>query len=508
MTAPARTAPPSEVVIGLDVGTTAVKAVAFGVGTAWRHTGEVEYPLLQPAPGHQVQDQAVIGSAVTAALAECAARTRGSRVLAVSVSAAMHGLIGLGRDMQPLTPLVTWADSRASAQARQLHESGCAADLHRTSGAPVHPMTPLTKLMWFRQEAPELFSRVRWWIGLKDHVLHLLTGALVTELSSASGTGLLDMSARDWSAPALDLAGITAEHLPRILPSTAVLELSAAAAASTGLPAGTPVVAGAADGPLANLGTGAIAPGTVALSLGTSGAVRTVVREPFADPHGRLFCYALTETAWVVGGAISNGGVVMRWAGDVFGRDLHDDRPNDALLLDLASRAPAGSDGLIMLPYLLAERAPLWDPQLRGAFLGVRHLHTREHFVRAAMEGVALQLSAIVADLDRLGPVTSVQLTGGAFRSALWRTVIAATLDRPAYATGDAEGSALGAAVLGLHALGRTGEIGAGLTLLGAAGEVGEPIRVAPADVRAYRRNRDGLAALLGSYRSAASLFS
>ncbi|WP_406385645.1 gluconokinase [Streptomyces sp. NBC_01618] len=511
MTAAPHTAAPTEVVIGLDVGTTAVKAVAFGVDVYWRCTAEREYSLEQPAPGWQVQDPAAIGAAVIAALAECVAGCAGARVLAVSLSSAMHGLIGLDADRHPLTPLVTWADERARGEARLLRDSGRAAELHRVSGAPVHPMTPLTKLMWFRREAAELHARVRWWIGLKDYVLQLLTESLVTELSSASGTGMLDMATRSWSAPALDLAGVTPYQLPEILPTTAVLDLSASSAASIGLPPGTPVVAGGADGPLGNLGSGAVAPGIVGLSLGTSGAVRTVVREPFADPDGRLFCYALTDTAWVVGGAVSNGGVVVRWVGDVFGRDLlaaSGGAATDTELLELAARAPAGSDGLVMLPYLLAERAPLWDPDLRGAFIGVRHSHTRDHFVRAAVEGVALQLSTIVTELERLEPVKAVQVTGGAFRSPLWRSVVAAVLNRPVHAAGDVEGSALGAAALGLLALGRVTELADGPARLGVlpVGE-GDPVSVDPNDAAAYAQLRAGVSVLLDCYRPVATLF-
>lgn len=184
------------------------------------------------------------------------------------------------------------------------------------------------------------------------------------------------------SAAALDVAGVRAEQLPPIISRTATLDLSTTMAARVGLRAGTPVVVGAGDGPLGNLGTGALEPGVV----------------------GRLFCCALTDDAWVVGGAVSNGGVVVRWAGDVFGSDLRpgtDGAPRDAELLALAHAVPPGSDGLVMLPDLLAERAPLWDPDLTGAYLGIRHAHTRGHFVRAAVEGVAFQLSAIVDELDR-----------------------------------------------------------------------------------------------------------
>lgn len=506
---PAPAYPPAEVVIGLDVGTTATKAVAFGLGSTWRTTVVREYPLLQPAPGQQVQDPGTLVAAVLAALTDVVSQVRGAHVVAVSVSSAMHGLVGLDADLRPLTPLLTWADARATDEARGLRDSGQATELHRTSGTPVHPMSPLAKLLWFARHEPELSSRVRTWAGLKDLVLLALTGTLATELSSASGTGLLDLSTRAWNPSALALAGVRDDQLPPVLPTTAALGLSASVAARTGLATATPVVVGAGDGPLGNVGTGALARGVVGLSVGTSGAVRMVVPEPVVDPSGRLFCYALTDRAWVVGGAVSNGGIAARWAGSVFGPDSGGARTGDAELLELASSVPPGSDGLVALPYLLAERAPLWDPSLTGAFLGVRHSHTRGHFVRAVVEGVALQLSALVAELDRLAPVVDVRATGGVFRSAVWRSAVAGAIGHPLTVTGGAEGSALGAAALGLHAVGRAPSVGLAVELLspGLLAGSGQRVPVTAAEAAALARSRRAVPALLASYAAVAGLF-
>lgn len=506
--------PPAEVVIGLDVGTTATKAVVFGLRSPWRHTVVREYPLLQPAPGWQVQDPQTVVAAVMGALAEVVSQSRGAKVLAVSLSAAMHGLVGLDDTLRPLTPIVTWADSRAVDEGRLLRESGQGAALHRTSGTPMHPMSPLTKLMWFSRHEPETAARARAWVGLKDLVVHALTGTLVTELSSASGTGLLDLGTRTWNPLAVDLAGIRDDQLPPVLPTTAALGLSKSVANRVGLPTATPVVLGAADGPLGNLGTGAIEPGVVGLSVGTSGAARMVVPAPVVDDSGRLFCYALTDDAWVVGGAVSNGGIVVRWAGDVFGTGAIDagsadpQGSADARLLDLAASVAPGSDGLVMLPYLLGERAPLWDPGVPGAFLGVRHHHTRGHFVRAAVEGVALQLSAIVDGLDQVSPVTSVRATGGVFRSPVWRDILASALDRPLHVTGGAEGSALGAAALGMLAIGRTDTLRGALGALAPALVDDEGEAVLPtADPAVYDRVRASIPGLVDGYREVAALF-
>jgi gluconokinase len=410
---------PAAVVLGLDVGTTGTKVVAFGLDLPWRQVTIREYPLLEPEPGQQVQDPTVVLDALIDALSACVAACGEAEVVGLSVSTAMHSLIGLDAYRRPVTPLLTWADARAAEEARSLRATELGRALHQRTGTPIHPMSPLTKLMWVARHEPELAAEVRWWLGMKDLVLLALTGELVTELSSASGTGLFELATGQWDATALALAGIDAEQLPPIAAPTATRPLTAELAARTGLPVGLPVVLGAADGPLGNLGTGAVRPGQVGLSLGTSGAARAMIPRPPTELHEALFCYALTENAYVVGGAVSNGGIVVRWAGSALAPDTHGQplRHRDAALLELAATAPAGSDGLVMLPYLLAERAPLWDPDLPGAFLGLRRSHTRAHLIRAAVEGVSLQLSTVVDQLDRLEPVTEVRVTGGVFRS-------------------------------------------------------------------------------------------
>jgi gluconokinase len=502
--------PTGPIILALDVGTTGVKAVAFDLASPWRHVAIREYPLLEPQPGWQVQDPESMMSATTAAAGECTSVVGGAEVIAVAVSAAMHGLLALDAALRPLTPLITWADARASQQARFLQTSGQAGELHRTTGTPIHPMTPLTKLMWFAQNEPQTWTRARWWVGLKDYLLYQLTGTLVTELSSASGTGLLDMATRTWSPAATALSGVSMDQLPPIVATTATLTLSPGAAQQVALPAGLPVIAGAADGPLGNLGTRAITPGVAGLSLGTSGAIRMAVPKPQVDEGGALFCYALTDSVWVVGGAVSNGGVVIRWAGDSLAPDVSAPAGGlaDEALLSLAATVPPGSDGLVMVPYLLAERAPLWDPDLPGAYLGLRREHTRAHLIRAAVEGVCRQLAVITDSLDRIAPVTSVRVTGGTFRSPLWREVMAASLNRPLHLVAAAEGTALGAAALGLFALGRATQLTDAVDQLTPADQPAEmTINPDAAMATTYAELRGSIPRLIAELQAAASLF-
>jgi gluconokinase len=424
------------VVLGIDLGTTATKVVAAGRDGRVHGLAEREYPLDTDAHGDATQDADRVLAAARAALAECAA---GRDVVALSFSAAMHTLLPLAADGRPLGPALSWADRRAADVARAWRRDGIAADLHRATGTPVHPMSPLVKLAWFAEHEPDL--RARHWVGVKDYVLAALTGRLVTEHSCASGTGLMNIHNLAWHAPSLDLAHVKANQLPELLAPTEILAL---ADADGDLPAGLPVVAGAGDGPLANLGTGAIRPGMAALSLGTSGALRAIRDTPGVDDRGRTFCYALADGLWVVGGAISNGGVVGAWAADCF------DQPVGDLLAEADKTDPAG---VIALPYLLGERAPWWDPDLTAVLIGLRREHGRAAITRAMVEGVGQQLALVASALTAVD-LTEIRATGGAFRSPIWGRVIASALNRDLSTTADEGGSGLGAALLGWHALG------------------------------------------------------
>jgi gluconokinase len=497
------------VMIGLDVGTTATKAVAFGVDAPFQHTAMREYPLLEPRPGWQVEDPHVVAAAAIDALAACVAGCDGRQVIGICVSAAAHALIGLDSAHRPLTPIVTWADARAETVLGEILATGSAARLHQDTGTPVHPMSPLLKLRWFARYEPGIAEQVHCWLGLKDWILFRLTGSLVTERSSASGSGLLDRWTGQWSRHAAEVGCVDPNRLPTVLPTTTALQLSRKAADRVGLLTRTPVVVGAADGPLANVGAGAIEPGVAGLSLGTSGAVRSIVREQPRELDPSLFCYVLDEESWAIGGAMSNGGVVVRWLGSVLAPDLVADAESaDSRVLALAAAVPAGSEGLVMLPYLLAERAPLWDPSLPGAYLGLRRDHRRDHMLRAAVEGVALQLAVIADRLDRLTPIHSIRATGGAFQSPLWGDVLAGALGRDLEVVSAEQGSALGAAALGLRALGHADGLGTARSLLSrGASETVRTVAADPAIVRSFASIRESIPRMIGSLDSVAQLF-
>ncbi|MGR7026851.1 gluconokinase [Geodermatophilus sp. URMC 62] len=484
-----------DVVVGLDSGTTATKAVTAGTDARVRDAVSVGYPLSVPAPGRAELDAHRLADAAVEALAAVTARAgeRGDRVVGVCLSAAMHGLVPMDDDGRPLGPVVTWADDRAAGYAEALRRDGRAGGLHERTGTPVHPMSPLLKLASLRAEDADRLARVPRWGGVKELVVAALRGGpQVLDRACASATGLYGIRTGTWDAEALQIAGVRAGQLGEVLPTTAVLPgLRPEVAAATGLPADTPLVLGASDGVLANLGIGAVRPEVAAVSLGTSGAMRVVVPAPTADPAHRLFCYALTDEHWVVGGAVNNGGSVVRWAAQALaegdGVTGEDADALDARLLAEAAAVPAGSAGLLCLPYLLGERAPWWRSGLRGAYVGLRREHRRPHLVRAAVEGVCQQLALVRDAFSATGlPVREVRATGGAVASPLWVATLAATLDLPVRIADSPEGTGLGACLLGLHALGALPDLDAATALIG----VSDPVEPDPAAAGLYRRTR------------------
>lgn len=456
-----------DVVLGVDLGTSATKVVAFDTTGASCAAASREHALHEPRPGQAVQDPEAVRDAALDAVAEAAqgARAAGRRIAGLSFSTAMHSLVGLDEEGRPLTDLMIWADQRASAQAERLRAIAGGHELHRRTGTPLHPMSPLAKLMWFRDEEPETFAAVRRWAGIKDLLLHGLTGEWAIDHSSASGTGLMGLATLEWDPEALEHAGVRAEALPGLVASTWIAPLAPGAAARLGLESGLAVVAGGGDGPLANLGVGAVRPGVAACSIGTSGAIRVVVERPGIDPHGRVFCYGLAPGRWVVGGAINNGGVVMSWAGEALAPDLGEH--SEAELSRLAGTVAPGSHGLIMLPYLLSERAPRWSGVPRGAYVGLTRAHGRAHLVRAALEGVCLQLALVLRSIEAAGhDVHEMRATGGFARSPQWRQMLADALDMEVGFPDGHEGSSFGAALVGMQAIGLIDDIGVAESLV------------------------------------------
>ncbi|BAD76226.1 gluconokinase [Geobacillus kaustophilus HTA426] len=452
-----------DVVIGIDIGTTSTKAVVFDEQGRVLASHAIDYPIIQPHPGFAEQDPDELFAAVVQAVGAVTIRhgIRPEQVKAMGLSAAMHSIMALDESGQPLTRLLIWADNRSVAQAERLLKEQNGLAIYRRTGTPIHPMSPLAKLLWLREERPDVFHQAHRFVSVKDYVLYRLYGDYVADHSMASATGLFQLDTLDWDEEALALVGIRRDQLPRLVPATHVMTgMRREWAEKMGVAPDVPVVIGASDGVLANVGVGAVLPGEAAITIGTSGAVRTIAAKPTTDEKGRTFCYALTPGYWVVGGPTNNGGILLRWLRDEFGAQEREVAkklgmdPYD-LLTKYAERVPPGSEGLVFLPFLSGERAPYWNANARGTFFGLGLHHKREHFIRAVMEGVCFSiLSVALAIRDATGPMSEIRVSGGFAKSPFWRQMLADMLGKPLIVPQTHEASALGAAAVALHALG------------------------------------------------------
>lgn len=464
-------------VIGVDIGTTSTKSVLFQVDGTVISSSSVEYPLLSPAPDAAEQDPEEIFQAVIKSIKQTiqSSHVAPTDILCVSFSSAMHSVIAVDKKGRPLTKCITWADNRSSMWAEKIKNEMNGHQIYLRTGTPIHPMSPFSKLTWLRHEHQELFSRSYKFISMKEYVFYKLFKKYIIDYSIASATGMFNLTSLKWDEEALAVAGVTEKQLSEPVPTTYRLTgMDETFAREMNLPTDIPFVAGAGDGVLSNLGVNAIEPGAVAVTLGTSGAIRTVTDRPVTDPQGRIFCYALTEDHWVIGGPVNNGGMIFRWVRDQLcssemetalrlGKDPYE------VLTEMAARVKHGSDGLLFHPYLAGERAPLWDANARGSFFGLGLYHKKEHLIRAVMEGVIFNLyTVLIAIKERIGEPEKIQATGGFARSELWRQMMADIFNREVYVPESFESSCLGAAIIGLYSLGEVNTLNVVSDMVGA----------------------------------------
>ncbi|MDW8319148.1 MAG: gluconokinase [Anaerolineae bacterium] len=447
--------------IGLDLGTTNCKAVLLDTEGRVRAKASEGYALQTPHRGWAEQDVRHVWQAAKKVLrAVAAAAPPEAPPLGICCSGAMHSLFPIADDAgTPLANAMTWADARATVVSRELLAACDPHALYRRTGCPVRSTYHLQRLRWWYRVAPEQAQRAHLWVGLKDWVVHALTGVWAADLSLASTTGLLNLKDLTWDGEALQLAGLHPDRLPPLVsPSAVVGRLTPQAAAETGLPEGLPVIAGGSDGAMASLGTGVARPGQTVITVGTSGAVRRVVAEPWFDPAERTWCYLMTDgpegTLWIVGGAINNGGLALQWVRQKLYPDLDEEAGYEQLVRDAAS-VPPGAEDVFVLPYFAGERSPHWAPKARGLIYGLAMSHTRAHIARAAMEGVANCLADVWDALEAVETTQDVvRLTGGITRTPLWVQIVTDMLGVPLMALEVADTSATGAGLLGLYALG------------------------------------------------------
>lgn len=447
--------------IGIDVGTSGVKVLAIDNQGQILKSAVENYPLYEPHPGWTEQDPADWWQGTLQALKTVLSAISAHSIAAIGLSGQMHGMVALDENHQVVRKAILWNDQRTGEQCASMTAAagGLEALLKLTNNQMLTGYTG-GKIAWLKAIEPENYARTRLIINPKDYIRFLLTGALCTDVSDASGFGLYDVAKNRWSEELIQKSGLNLALFPDVVDSTAISGyLSSKAAAETGLPEGIPVSGGGGDAVISTTGLGLVKPGRVAITLGTSGVVAMGLPHLIDNPAGSLQVFRgnSTGTFTAMGVTLAAAGS-YHWFREALGQHevflAQENNTSAFKLIDkAAAQVPAGSDGLIFLPYLYGERCPVNDPQARGGFIGLQSQHRYGHFARAVLEGVAYSMrqvyELIVAQNPDLVSQGEIVLAGGGAASPLWRQIIADVFQLPVRTVyGSAEGGSFGAALV------------------------------------------------------------
>jgi xylulokinase len=436
-------------VLGIDVSTTATKAVLIDESGAVRGVGASEYGYEVPQPLWSEQEPRLWWDGAVAAIRSVLASTgvAGDHVAAVGLTGQMHGAVLLDEAGDVLRPAILWNDQRTGAECDVIRFAVGPERLISITGNDALTGFTAPKLVWVRDHEPDVWSRVAHVLLPKDYLRYRLTGDYALDKADGSGTILFDLAARDWSGEVLGTLEIDPAWMPPTYEGPTVTgSIAAEAAAATGLRAGTPVVAGGGDQAANAVGVGAVEEGTVALSLGTSGVIFATTNRPLFEAGGRVhaFCHAVPDRWHMMSVMLSAAGS-LRWFRDALAPGMQ-----FADLVAPAADVAAGSDGLVFLPYLTGERSPHPDPRARGAFVGLTVAHDRRHMTRAVLEGVAFGLRDgldLMVGAGMPAP-NQIRASGGGIVSELWRQILADVLGAEIATVNTSEGAAYGAGLL------------------------------------------------------------
>ncbi len=444
-----------EYIIGIDIGTGSTKAVAVTSTGEVLFTTQAFYPTHNPKPGYSEQAPELIWQAFIKCIVRVINQLH-EQPKSIALSSAMHSVICVDADGQALMNMITWADNRSAAIAEKIRTSSSGEMLYEQTGTPLHAMSPFCKIIWLRENESDLFQKTHKFISIKEYIWFKLFGVFEIDYSIASATGLFNIETLSWNENALQRCEISKDKLS-VPVSTSHIQSTLPISISKQLTINqhTPFVIGASDGCMANVGSFAISPGIAALTIGTSGAIRVANSTPTVNVEAMPFNYRLDENTFVTGGPINNGGIALKWYVESFlKKKLQTPEDYEEILKATESISP-GCNGLIFLPYLLGERAPLWNSEACGVFFGIDSSHTQAHFTRAVMEGILFALYNICKTLEESSlTINDIHVSGGFVHSELWLQLLADVFGKKIVLIRAEDASAQGAAYLAMKTLG------------------------------------------------------
>ena len=440
-------------IIGTDIGTGSTKTVAMDLkGKIIAHS-QIYYSTDEPHPGYSEQDPQIIWNAFVNCIKKIISDVKYPPV-SICLSSAMHGLLVLDKNDKPITPLITWADTRSGKIAEKIRQLPEAEELYKATGTPIHSMTPLCKIMWLKENQPEIFNAAFKFISIKEFIWFRLFNVYETDHSIASATGLFNIETFQWNDFSLKLCNINSSQLPELVATDFIRkDLNKEIAASLDIPANTMFCIGASDGCLANIGSYAIEKGTAALTIGTSGAVRIANEKPIFNFEEMSFNYVLDKQTFICGGPVNNGGNIMDWMFETFLKNTDPKEKDFEKFFKLVDTIPSGSKGLLFLPYLYGERAPVWDERSCGLFFGIKPFHTNAYFLRAAIEGICYSMNQVLEMVESSTEIMQLNVGGGFIQSQIWMKILSDVTGKKLCVIETEDSSAIGAAILNMKAL-------------------------------------------------------
>ena len=424
-------------IISIELGTNAVRIYAFDLDGNVIGSAKGAYPTFHPDPDYSEQDPEQIFITMLYILKNLLSEKihpKNHKVVCICFSASMHSVLPIDKNGVPLGNAITWADNRGKKEAQALKNSALGKTIYNATGTPIHPMSPLIKITWIKNNDKERFKKTWKFLSIKSYIIQQLVDGYVIDYSLASATGLLNIHKKTWEPDSLKYAGITADKLPELVPVYhSENKLRREYQTLLGLSAKTKIIVGSSDGCLAMLGSGAWKKDKATITIEDSGAMRVIGKQVLQDKQQRFFNYILDDHYYVSGGPTNNGGLVLEWFAKQFGdfKNAFDIESSMEELIREASGVSTGAEGLLFLPYLLGERAPIWNANARGVYFGLNINHERKHFIRATVEGILYEIYSIGKTLQEHRTINSISANGSFASIPFCTQMIADIFNKP-----------------------------------------------------------------------------
>jgi gluconokinase len=450
-----------ECIITVELGTNAVRIFAFEMNGNSIGCMKGTYPTFHTEPDHSEQDPEQIFITMLYVLKNLLTEKihpKKYTVVSICLSASMHSVLAIDDRGVPLGNAITWADNRGKMEAKELKSSSFGDKLHDITGTPIHPMSPLIKIAWIKNHDQSRFKNTYKFLSIKSYIIQQLTGEYVIDYSLASATGLFNIRDIKWEPEALAYAGITEEQLPQLAPIFhSPGKLRKEFQKSLRLSSSTKIILGSSDGCMAALGAGVWGEGKATITVEDSGAVRVISKDLLRDEKHRFFNYVLSENYFVSGGPTNNGGVVFEWFARQFGdfKIPYETESTMENLIREASNVPVGSEGLLFLPYLLGERAPIWNANARGSYFGLNINHQRQHFIRATIEGILYEIYSIGKTLEEHRSIKQLSINGSFASIPFCAQMIADMFNKPVTISSNANSTSFGSFLVSATDIGK-----------------------------------------------------